>query len=333
MPALAVLALLVAVAHAGTQGPRAPVDLCVAPLSHVDPGWRTTFEELYHSHMRAIIESVLQSLWGHEDRRFSWGEVSTLARWLEDEEHRSVPQGLLPGANGTWGDVVRTLVQFELSNAGWVQPDEACVTLAGYLGQADEGGAYLRRHGLWRRDSGEAVFQADPFGHSSLAPALLPQLGVGAAVLNRASTWDTRSRLQAARSFRWTPWARAGEAGAEAWAGAGTTEGRRNGGGEGPEAGAGAGTGTGGGGGGSAAAAAAAAAGGLWAHVVWKSYHAIMLGDGGFDFERSPDSAFDAERQADMLERAALAAAGPRRGGSGGGGEEGPVMLTRRWGR
>jgi hypothetical protein len=89
------------------------VHLC--PHSHNDPGWKSTFEQLYVTEVAAIYTQVVTALAANPDRTFNAEIVVFWVRWWQDQ-------------NDTMKQTVRSLVangQLLFVGGGFVQPDEA----------------------------------------------------------------------------------------------------------------------------------------------------------------------------------------------------------------
>jgi hypothetical protein len=55
--------------------------LRISPFSHIDPGWRRTFDE-YYPHVDRIIKSVCVELLVKPSRTFSFEGAAYLTRWV-----------------------------------------------------------------------------------------------------------------------------------------------------------------------------------------------------------------------------------------------------------
>jgi hypothetical protein len=53
----------------------------VVPLTHIDPGWRFTFDEHYKD-VKKILKPVLLELLVGPNRTFAWEGAAYLTRWV-----------------------------------------------------------------------------------------------------------------------------------------------------------------------------------------------------------------------------------------------------------
>ena len=75
------------------DAPCSPEAPCVhlVPHTHLDPGWRDTFEGYHRALASRIHPSVVLALAADHRKRFALADVSFLARWLEETGDASVP--------------------------------------------------------------------------------------------------------------------------------------------------------------------------------------------------------------------------------------------------
>jgi hypothetical protein len=175
----------------------------LAPHSHCDAGWTSTFEQYYDTKVRNILNSVTDELWNSSGKVFNWAELGYLNRWWQDGDTvrqarftQLVAQGRIVFAGG-----------------GWVQHDEACTHYRSAINQMTEGHRWLVHH---FGASSLPVFgwQIDPFGHAASTPIFFAQMGFSATVTDRVNTFDTLWRIENDEmEFVWQspePWSRRG---------------------------------------------------------------------------------------------------------------------------
>ncbi|OMJ81121.1 hypothetical protein SteCoe_18483 [Stentor coeruleus] len=115
---------------------------------------------------------MLDLIISRPDAKFVWAEVYFLARYLQEYPERK-PQ------------VISSIQkkQFEIVGGGWVQHDEATVDFEMALRQTEAGFEYISRElGVEKVKIG---WQMDPFGHSSITPALFEKMGLEVLVFSR----------------------------------------------------------------------------------------------------------------------------------------------------
>lgn len=126
---LLLVVLLVAVSGAGKK-------VFVAPHSHCDAGWTSTFEQYYDEKVRDILNSITDELWNNASKVFNWAEIGYLNRWWQDGDKTRqtrfshlVAQGRIVFAGG-----------------GWVQHDEGCTHYRSAINQMTEGHRWVLDH-------------------------------------------------------------------------------------------------------------------------------------------------------------------------------------------
>ena len=145
---LALLALLALVGHARAVGDEgrsgvaecSPSSPCVHLVahSHMDPGWRSTFDSYVSGSGNAIHRSAVLACARDPSRRFTFGDASFLVRWLESEGGDAPPGNCAyvppprheknDPCGGTWLDLFRALIRerrVDVVGGGWVSHDEA----------------------------------------------------------------------------------------------------------------------------------------------------------------------------------------------------------------
>ena len=168
---------------------RAPEAPCVhlVPHTHLDPGWRDTFEGYHRAFASRIHPSVVLALAADHRKRFAFADVSFLARWLEETGETRVPPTCAydpkppPPRDGstldavwrregvrsakaekaacppTWSAMCRRLVRegrLDVVGGGWVSHDEATTPVDLAAAQYDEGRATVEAL-LFSKESAE----------------------------------------------------------------------------------------------------------------------------------------------------------------------------------
>ena len=175
----------------------------LAPHSHCDAGWTSTFEQYYVTRVRDILNSVTDELWGNASKVFNWAELGYLNRWWQDGD--TVRQARFTQL------VAEGRVMF--AGGGWVQHDEACTHYRSAINQMTEGHRWIAEH---FGASALPVFgwQIDPFGHAASTPIFFAQMGFSATVTDRVNTYETLWRIENDQmEFVWqspAPWSRRG---------------------------------------------------------------------------------------------------------------------------
>lgn len=155
-------------------------EVFLIPHVHADTGWMIKFEEYYEQVVRHILDSTIAALQVDPQRRFCWAEVAYIARWWDDQ-------------NATTKNIVRDLAQqkrIEFVEGGWSQSDEQVADLderienlmVGHTWLQHEIGAFAKPRHAWK---------LDPFGGSSLSPALFDAL-----------EWDSMTKMRVPWSLK-----------------------------------------------------------------------------------------------------------------------------------
>lgn len=142
------------------------------PHSHIDVGWIDITSYYYTEHGLKIMNTMLQLLEENETRKFCWSEAFFIEQWLRD--YPEIKPRL------------RKLVEegrLEIAGGGWVMNDEALTDFESVARQIEAGHNYLRTE----LGAGpiKVAWQLDPFGHSTLTPALYQKLGFEYLVMSR----------------------------------------------------------------------------------------------------------------------------------------------------
>jgi len=156
----------------------------VVPHSHCDPGWIKTFDEYYDTGVKFILNSVLDNLFQHPDRKFIWAETSFFHRWWTTT------------ATKQQQDNFRTVLnrgQLEFVNGGWVMHDEAVTTYGSDITQTTVGHQYLVNL-FGERGKVRVGWSIDPFGLSKATAAMNKEFGYDYYVINRIPMNDRASR-------------------------------------------------------------------------------------------------------------------------------------------
>ena len=174
---------------ASLDAPCSPEAPCVhlVPHTHLDPGWRDTFEGYHRAFASRIHPSVVLALAADHRKRFAFADVSFLARWLEETGETHVPPTCAydpkppPLRDGstldaawrregvrsakaektacppTWSAMCRRLVRegrLDVVGGGWVSHDEATTPVDLAAAQYDEGMATVEAL-LFSKESAE----------------------------------------------------------------------------------------------------------------------------------------------------------------------------------
>lgn len=134
------------------------------PHSHDDVGWLKTLDKYYITETHDILNNVYDFLNANSNLKFSWAESAYLSMWLDQYPEKK--------------DGLKRLIsngQLEIIGGGWTQNDEALPDFELVMNQMVDGYNFLKKElGIEKIKSG---WQIDPFGHSSLTPALWEKMG------------------------------------------------------------------------------------------------------------------------------------------------------------
>ena len=222
---VAILAALAAGRAAGGDDGRFGVAECtpsspcvhLVAHSHMDPGWRNTFDQYVINSGNGIHRSAVLACARDPARRFTFGDAAFLVRWLEREGREAPPEDCVYSptpsrardpCGTTWLELFRSLVRdgrVDVVGGGWVSHDEAVTPVHLAAAQFDAGAAALRAvvgDDDWRPT---VAWQIDPFGHAASTPAVLAHLGYRYAVVNRVPRGARREAVRRReREFVWT---------------------------------------------------------------------------------------------------------------------------------
>lgn len=185
--------------------------------SHMDPGWRNTFDQYVIGSGNGIHRSAVLACARDPARRFTFGDAAFLVRWLESEGGEAPPEDCVysptpsrgRGPCGTtWLELFRSLVRdgrVDVVGGGWVSHDEAVTPVHLAAANFDAGADALRAvvgDAGWRPT---VAWQIDPFGHAASTPTLLAHLGYTHIVVNRVPRGVRREAVRRReREFVWT---------------------------------------------------------------------------------------------------------------------------------
>ncbi|XP_050029482.1 lysosomal alpha-mannosidase-like [Dermacentor andersoni] len=145
---------------------------------HVVPYWRLeasdTFENLYENWAKPTLSAVVDELSPNSPRRFSFDQVTFVARWWDEQNVSSRTR-------------MRRLVdsgRLEPLGGGWVQPDEASCHYSALVDQLTLGMRWLQEN-LGDCGRPRAAWQLNTWGHSVELASLLSQAGLHGLFLSR----------------------------------------------------------------------------------------------------------------------------------------------------
>ena len=152
--------------------PSSSINIFIVPHSHIDTGWLKTVDQYYEDHACKILKNMLSLLNDYPESKFVWSEAVFLHRFLLDFPH-AIPRLKYYLSSG----------RLEIVGGGWVMHDESLVDFEAATRQI------LAGHRFFRNTLGVSnitvAWQLDPFGHSSLTPALFEQMGFKHLVMAR----------------------------------------------------------------------------------------------------------------------------------------------------
>ncbi|XP_049513867.1 lysosomal alpha-mannosidase-like [Dermacentor silvarum] len=165
------------------------INVHVLSHSHNDAGWYWILDTMYGT-VQTIYTGTTAALWNKPSRRYVSAENVFFSRWWNEQSAEVQTQ-------------VRSMVQsgrLQFVGGGWVQNDEAVTHYTAIIDQMTLGLRFL--NDTFGPDCGvpSVAWQADPFGHSIAQAALFARMGFSSAMIGRIS-WDTKKKLQAARSM------------------------------------------------------------------------------------------------------------------------------------
>lgn len=153
-----------------------PIQVHFVPHSHMDAGWRKTYDEYYNNEVTQIFDSVFALLQTNRMYTYTLGDIAFFRRYwlqldpLETEDARQNIRQLVE--NG----------QLEFVHGGYVSHDEATTNYADVLRNFEAGHDFLKNEfGVTPR----VAWQLDPFGHSAVTASLAADMGIEAIFFAR----------------------------------------------------------------------------------------------------------------------------------------------------
>jgi hypothetical protein len=147
-----------------------------------------TAEDYYRKCVGQILNSVINTLFEHKERKFIWVETMFFEMWwtsAPDEMKRKL----------------RTLIdnkQWEFIFGGWCSNDEATTTYTGIVDQITLGHIWLKKFMNVTPTTG---FQIDPFGYSAGMATLINQIGFRDHIICRIGN-DVKSEMRNHKAFQ-----------------------------------------------------------------------------------------------------------------------------------
>ena len=148
------------------------LNIFMVPHSHIDTGWLKTVDNYYNDSALNILQNMLQLFEEFPDFKFVWSEAVFLQRFLS-EFPESIPRLKQLIAEG----------RLEIVGGGWVMNDEALVDFEVVTRQMVAGHRFFKN--VLGVTNITTAWQLDPFGHSSLTPALFEKMGFKYLVISR----------------------------------------------------------------------------------------------------------------------------------------------------
>ena len=148
------------------------LNIFIIPHSHIDAGWIKTIDNYYEDHASKILTNMLLLLDEYPKCKFVWSEAIFLQRFLSEfpENIPRLKQFIFEG-------------RLEIVGGGWVMNDEALVDFEGVTRQMLAGHRFYKN--VLGVENITVAWQIDPFGHSSLTPALLEKMGFKFMIMAR----------------------------------------------------------------------------------------------------------------------------------------------------
>ena len=164
----------------------------MTPHTHADTGWLKTVDQCYmgsnntiqHAAVQYILDSVVNSLLLHPERKFTWAEQAFFQRWWDEQgaQVRGAVRQVV--ANG----------QLQFVDGGWTQHDEGCTHFTEMIDQTTFGQAFLKRE---FNVTPTVAWHLDPFGHTSAQASLLgAEAGFSEFFFGRIDDFDRRQRIK-----------------------------------------------------------------------------------------------------------------------------------------
>ena len=140
------------------------LEVFIVPHSHNDVGWLFTADQYYDERTHTILNNMYDILRSDPIMKFVWAESAYLSMWLRDYPEKKLGFKQLVDEG-----------RLEIIGGGWTQNDEANPDFELVIRQMADGYNFLKKElNLTRIRTG---WQIDPFGHSSLTPALWEKMG------------------------------------------------------------------------------------------------------------------------------------------------------------
>eukprot|EP01117_Protostelium_nocturnum_P005720 TRINITY_DN2065_c0_g1_i1.p1 TRINITY_DN2065_c0_g1~~TRINITY_DN2065_c0_g1_i1.p1 ORF type:complete len:1186 (+),score=493.65 TRINITY_DN2065_c0_g1_i1:3529-7086(+) len=149
-----------------------PIEVFLVTHSHDDVGWLVPWEDYYTSEVRSILNTVMEALKDHPERKYNQVEVAFFRRWWSE---------ITPSQKAIAKKII-SRGQIEFNIGGIAMNDEACPTYYEEINQMTDGADWLfQNFGV----KPKANWHIDPFGHSAATASLWAQMGFSSWGLNR----------------------------------------------------------------------------------------------------------------------------------------------------
>lgn len=161
--------------------PHETVNVHIVTHSHMDAGWRSTFDQYYEQSVRQIFDSVFEQLEADNRKTYTVGDIAFFKRYYTSLEQ-------------TVQDRIKALVkrgQLELLHGGMVSTDEACPNYSDILRNFELGQDFLRTEFAVEP---KIAWQLDTFGHSSAIADLFSEMGMETVVFARMNEQSLEQR-------------------------------------------------------------------------------------------------------------------------------------------
>ena len=176
------------------------IKMHIVVTSHLNPGWKSTFEELYEGthhqgdlSVKDLLDQVFEALVRDPKRKYSMSDVSLFERWWKDlgDQKKKAFKGLVEND------------QFEFINGGWVSNDETCTYYEDIIDNFILGQRWLKNNIGVESTIG---LQVDSLGNSATHVGLMAQAGYEASFVSRVDENDTEpARREKRLQFNWKP--------------------------------------------------------------------------------------------------------------------------------
>jgi len=144
----------------------------LVPHSHMDASWLVPTETYYHSFVKKILNSVVDTMQYDKDKTFAQAEIYYFQRWYNEQDQKVK-------------DAVKGYVaegRFEFVNGGWVAHDEACPSFNAIITNIYEGHRFLKDE---FNVVPKVAWQLDTFGNSAGNALLFAQMGYESMVMGK----------------------------------------------------------------------------------------------------------------------------------------------------